>query len=134
MFIYRCFSFSCSIQHNPTGVDPRHEQWNELSAIVKRRKLLVFMDMAYQGFASGNIDEDAYAVRKFIDDKHNLILAQSYAKNMGKYQLKFDRKNSNDVRSCVFFSPFEQVSTANVSVRLLLFVKTKKRPIVLCLN
>lgn len=71
--------------HNPTGVDPRHEQWNELSALVKRRKLLVFMDMAYQGFASGNIDEDAYAVRRFIDDKHNLVLAQSYAKNMGLY-------------------------------------------------
>lgn len=71
--------------HNPTGVDPRHEQWNELSDLVKRRKLFVFMDMAYQGFASGNIDEDAYAVRRFIDDKHNLILAQSYAKNMGLY-------------------------------------------------
>ncbi|CAF3461827.1 unnamed protein product [Rotaria sp. Silwood1] len=71
--------------HNPTGVDPRPEQWKELSSIVKKRKLLVFMDMAYQGFASGNIDDDAFAVRKFIEDKHNLILAQSYAKNMGLY-------------------------------------------------
>lgn len=42
------------------------------------------MDMAYQGFASGNIDEDAVAVRQFVEDKHNLILAQSYAKNMGR--------------------------------------------------
>jgi aspartate aminotransferase len=41
------------------------------------------MDMAYQGFASGNIDTDAFAVRHFIQDKHNFILAQSYAKNMG---------------------------------------------------
>ena len=73
-----------SLQHNPTGVDPRPEQWKELSSIVKRRKLLVFMDMAYQGFASGNIDDDAFAVRQFVEDKHNLILAQSYAKNMGR--------------------------------------------------
>ncbi len=72
------------LKHNPTGVDPQPEQWKELSSIVKKRKLLVFMDMAYQGFASGNIDVDAFAVRQFIDDKHNLILAQSYAKNMGK--------------------------------------------------
>ena len=34
--------------HNPTGVDPRPEQWRELSAAVKERKLLVFFDMAYQ--------------------------------------------------------------------------------------
>jgi len=79
VFIYFLF------KHNPTGVDPKPEQWKELSAIVKRRKLLVFMDMAYQGFASGNIDQDAFAVRQFVEDKHNLILAQSYAKNMGKF-------------------------------------------------
>ena len=73
------------LKHNPTGVDPRPEQWDELSALVKKRKLLVFMDMAYQGFASGNIDDDAYAVRKFVEDGHNIVLAQSYAKNMGIY-------------------------------------------------
>lgn len=71
--------------HNPTGVDPRPEQWNELSALVKRRKLFVFMDMAYQGFASGDITKDAYALRRFVDDNHNLVVAQSYAKNMGLY-------------------------------------------------
>jgi aspartate aminotransferase len=43
------------------------------------------MDMAYQGFASGNIDDDAYAVRKFVEDGHDIVLAQSYAKNMGIY-------------------------------------------------
>lgn len=42
------------------------------------------MDMAYQGFASGDITKDAYALRRFVADKHNLILSQSYAKNMGK--------------------------------------------------
>ena len=34
--------------HNPTGVDPKPEQWKELSAVVKERKLLCFFDMAYQ--------------------------------------------------------------------------------------
>lgn len=39
--------------HNPTGVDPKPEQWKELSQIIKARNLFPFFDMAYQGFASG---------------------------------------------------------------------------------
>lgn len=41
--------------------------------------------MAYQGFASGDIDRDAYAVRYFLKDNHQMALAQSFAKNMGLY-------------------------------------------------
>lgn len=47
--------------------------------------MLVFFDMAYQGFASGDIDRDAWAVRYFIEQGHNILLSQSYAKNMGLY-------------------------------------------------
>lgn len=52
---------------------------------MKKRNLLVFFDMAYQGFASGSIDRDAEAVRMFIKEGHKIILAQSFAKNMGLY-------------------------------------------------
>lgn len=41
--------------------------------------------MAYQGFASGDIDRDAWAVRHFIENGHNIVLSQSFAKNMGLY-------------------------------------------------
>jgi len=71
--------------HNPTGVDPNPEQWKEMSAIIKARNLLPFFDMAYQGFASGDVDRDAFALRQFIDDGHTVLLAQSFAKNMGLY-------------------------------------------------
>lgn len=71
--------------HNPTGVDPKKEQWDELSKVVKQRKLLPFFDMAYQGFASGDVAKDAYAVRKFLADGHKIILSQSFSKNMGLY-------------------------------------------------
>ncbi|XP_040185227.1 aspartate aminotransferase, mitochondrial [Rana temporaria] len=71
--------------HNPTGVDPRKEQWKEIAAIVKSRRLFPFFDMAYQGFASGDIDRDAWAVRHFIQEGLNVVLSQSYAKNMGLY-------------------------------------------------
>jgi aspartate aminotransferase, mitochondrial len=41
--------------------------------------------MAYQGFASGSVDRDAFAVRLFLKDGHQIALAQSFAKNMGLY-------------------------------------------------
>lgn len=68
--------------HNPTGIDPSEEQWKQLSQVVKEKKHYPFFDMAYQGFASGDIHKDAFAVRQFIRDGHNLFLAQSFAKNM----------------------------------------------------
>jgi len=71
--------------HNPTGVDPNAEQWAEISKVCKDQGLLVFFDMAYQGFASGSVDKDATAVRQFVNDGHKVLLAQSFAKNMGLY-------------------------------------------------
>lgn len=71
--------------HNPTGVDPSKEQWAELSQLIKKKNLFPFFDMAYQGFATGSIENDAYAVRLFTKEGHRVALAQSYAKNMGLY-------------------------------------------------
>lgn len=71
--------------HNPTGIDPTQEQWKEISEAVKSGEHYPFFDMAYQGFASGDTDKDAWPVRYFIEQGHRLCLAQSFAKNMGLY-------------------------------------------------
>ncbi|KAF2460381.1 putative aspartate aminotransferase [Lineolata rhizophorae] len=71
--------------HNPTGVDPTQEQWRAISDAVKEGGHFPFFDMAYQGFASGDTDRDAFALRHFIKEGHNPCLAQSFAKNMGLY-------------------------------------------------
>ncbi|KAK8093443.1 aspartate aminotransferase [Apiospora hydei] len=71
--------------HNPTGVDPTPEQWKEISSVVKSAGHYAFFDMAYQGFASGDTNKDAFAVRHFVAEGHNICLAQSFAKNMGLY-------------------------------------------------
>jgi len=71
--------------HNPTGVDPTAAQWKEISDIVHEKKHFPFFDMAYQGFASGSTDRDAFAVRLFASSGHQVALAQSFAKNMGLY-------------------------------------------------
>lgn len=71
--------------HNPTGVDPTQEQWQAIEAAIKEGDHYVFFDMAYQGFASGDTNKDAYALRYFVEKGHNPALAQSFAKNMGLY-------------------------------------------------
>ena len=69
--------------HNPTGVDPSDEQWATLSGALRRH--VVMFDCAYQGFASGDADRDAASIRRFVADGHELLLAQSFAKNFGLY-------------------------------------------------
>ncbi|RMZ90947.1 hypothetical protein DV736_g1819, partial [Chaetothyriales sp. CBS 134916] len=71
--------------HNPTGIDPTPAQWKQISDVVKEKEHFPFFDMAYQGFASGDTDRDAYALRLFVQEGHELVLAQSFAKNMGLY-------------------------------------------------
>ncbi|KAL2005687.1 hypothetical protein VTN00DRAFT_10180 [Thermoascus crustaceus] len=71
--------------HNPTGVDPTEAQWRQISDVMKEKEHFAFFDMAYQGFASGNADRDAFAPRHFVKEGHNIALCQSFAKNMGLY-------------------------------------------------
>ncbi|TLD36359.1 PLP-dependent transferase [Venturia nashicola] len=71
--------------HNPTGVDPTQDQWKKIAEVMKERKQFPFFDCAYQGFASGSLDTDAWAVRYFIEQGFELLIAQSYAKNFGLY-------------------------------------------------
>ncbi|KAI9208588.1 aspartate aminotransferase [Polychytrium aggregatum] len=71
--------------HNPTGVDPTQEQWKKISTVCKEKGHFVFFDMAYQGFASGDPTKDAFALRHFVEQGHRVMLAQSFAKNLGLY-------------------------------------------------
>lgn len=52
---------------------------------MQEREHFAFFDMAYQGFASGDCTRDAYALRKFVSEGHQVVLSQSFAKNMGLY-------------------------------------------------
>ncbi|MCB1111638.1 MAG: aspartate/tyrosine/aromatic aminotransferase [Chlamydiales bacterium] len=70
--------------HNPTGLDPTDDQWRELSQLIKKYKILPFFDFAYQGFKNG-LDADAFAIRLFADEGHEMLVANSYSKNFGLY-------------------------------------------------
>jgi len=72
--------------HNPTGCDPSHEQWRTIGRIMKERHLFPLFDAAYLGFKSGIIEEDAFAIRHFVNDLGmEAVIAISFAKNMGLY-------------------------------------------------
>ncbi|KAG8936576.1 Aspartate aminotransferase, cytoplasmic [Tulasnella sp. 418] len=71
--------------HNPTGVDPTPEQWEEVATAFLEKGHYAFFDCAYQGFASGDLDRDASAVRYFEQRGVPLLVCQSFAKNAGLY-------------------------------------------------
>lgn len=71
--------------HNPTGCDPTQAQWKCIAETMRKRQLFPFFDSAYQGFASGDPNKDAWAVRYFVSAGFELLCAQSYAKNFGLY-------------------------------------------------
>merc|ERR1712123_314311 len=71
--------------HNPTGVDPAKEQWAKIADVIERKNLFPFFDCAYQGFASGSLDTDAWVVRYFVERGFELYCAQSFSKNFGLY-------------------------------------------------
>jgi aspartate/tyrosine/aromatic aminotransferase len=71
--------------HNPTGIDPAPEQWQQIASIVAERGLLPFVDIAYQGLANG-IDDDAYAIRLLAENASEMMVSSSCSKNFGLYR------------------------------------------------
>ncbi len=71
--------------HNPTGFDLSQSQWGQVLEVVRARKLLPLIDLAYQGFGDG-IEEDAYGVRLLAEGLDELIITCSCSKNFGLYR------------------------------------------------
>jgi aspartate aminotransferase len=71
--------------HNPTGADLSQAQWRELLALVQRRGLTPFIDMAYQGLGEG-VEADAYGPRLFCSELPEVLCAVSCSKNFGLYR------------------------------------------------
>ncbi len=70
--------------HNPSGVDPTPEQWARIGEVLRERQAMPLLDFAYQGFASG-IREDAMGIRTLCEHLPELIICNSFSKNLGLY-------------------------------------------------
>ncbi len=70
--------------HNPTGVDLSAAQWAALLPLLRERRLIPYVDLAYQGFGEG-LEADAAAVRALADAGLTGFVANSFSKNMSVY-------------------------------------------------
>jgi len=70
--------------HNPTGVDLTRAQWDDLIPVLRERRLLPYLDLAYQGFGDG-IEADAYAARALASAGLAFFIANSFSKSMSVY-------------------------------------------------
>ncbi len=71
--------------HNPTGADLAPGQWPRLIEVLQRRRLVPFLDLAYQGFG-GDLAQDAAAVRQVAERLPEVLIAISFSKNLGLYR------------------------------------------------
>ncbi len=70
--------------HNPTGVDLSRDQWAALLPVMKERKLIPFLDIAYQGFGD-SLTEDVFALQMLIDADISFFVSNSFSKNLSLY-------------------------------------------------
>ncbi len=71
--------------HNPTGADLDAGQWHELADLLQRRRLLPFLDLAYQGFGEG-LEADVAGLRHLTSVLPEALVAVSFSKNLGVYR------------------------------------------------
>lgn len=70
--------------HNPTGIDPTPEQWEEIGRVLAERQALPLVDFAYQGFGDG-LREDAEGLLRLLKSNPELLVCSSFSKNFGLY-------------------------------------------------
>ena len=70
--------------HNPTGYDITPAQWEQVITTLKARKLVPFLDMAYQGFGDG-IAEDGVVVQQFLASGLDFFVSTSFSKSFSLY-------------------------------------------------
>ncbi|MBT2439175.1 aspartate/tyrosine/aromatic aminotransferase [Streptomyces sp. ISL-36] len=70
--------------HNPTGVDPSFETWEELAELAATNGWIPFVDLAYHGLGDG-LDADLRATRMLADRLPEMLISVSCSKNFGLY-------------------------------------------------
>jgi len=61
------------------------EQWDQVVEVLNARRLLPFIDTAYQGFGQ-SLDDDAYGLRLAVSKLPEVLIANSCSKNFGLYR------------------------------------------------
>lgn len=105
-----------AVCHNPTGCDYSKEQWAKILDVMETRNLFPLFDIAYQGFASGDVDDDAWAIREAHRRGLEFVACQSYSKNMGLY---------SERAGCIHVSVNDPSAISNVSSALVSAIRSE---------
>ncbi|WP_329417856.1 amino acid aminotransferase [Streptomyces sp. NBC_01268] len=70
--------------HNPTGVSPSVEAWEEIAALAAANGWVPFVDLAYHGLGDG-LDADLAPTRLLAERLPEVLIAVSCSKNFGLY-------------------------------------------------
>ena len=70
--------------HNPSGVDPSLEQWQQIAKTAQQQNHVLLLDFAYQGFGNG-LREDAACLEPLVQSGCDLLICNSFSKNFGLY-------------------------------------------------
>lgn len=103
--------------HNPTGIDPTFEQWQQLSQLALEKGWMPLFDLAYQGLGKG-LEEDVAGLRLFAEEHPEILICSSYSKNFGLYNERtgaFTLQASDSKQSARAFSQVKAVIRASYS-------------------
>ena len=64
---------------------PSPEQWLAVAELMQERQLVPYFDSSYQGFVTGNFQEDGYAIRLFEKRGFQFLVSVTYGMNFGLY-------------------------------------------------
>lgn len=70
--------------HNPTGVDPSADQWQQISQALSETGATPLLDFAYQGFGNG-LTQDAQGLLALAQPGVEMLICSSFSKNFGLY-------------------------------------------------
>lgn len=104
--------------HNPTGADLAADQWRELIALLQRRQLIPYLDLAYQGFGD-DLTADVAGVRMVAEQLPEVLIATSYSKNLGLYRERVGALimiSDNETRADAVYSQVLQIARSIYSM------------------
>ena len=70
--------------HNPTGIDPTPDQWEEIADAAGARGWMPLVDFAYHGLGDG-LEQDRRGLMAFCRSGVELMVSSSFSKNFGLY-------------------------------------------------
>ena len=94
------------------------DDWQPISCllVLQEKEIFVLFDTAYQGFASGDPDKDAFPVRVAVNIGLEFFAAQSFSKNFGLYSKRSVNISMSHICSHVYIIKHTAITSLQYSL------------------